>query len=324
MKATRAQLVAGFLCVYIVWGSTYLAIRYGVATIPPFIMSGIRFMAAGSALYGWSRFRGGAKPDREQWKNAFIIGALLLLVGNGAVSWAEQRVSSSMTSLLVATVPLWLVLAELYNGRRPKLLQWVGVAVGLIGVALLVMPSGTVTGAPTGAVTATASNVATRAASSVSPTGAIVLMIGSLSWTVGSLFARTARLASPPSMASGMQMLSGGVLMLLLSVVSGEWSAFHANAVTATSIFALLYLVVFGSIVGFSTYMWLLSVASPAAVGTYAYVNPVVAVLLGVVVGGEMLPPSAGLAMLVIIGSVALVSLAPYLRRRESPEADST
>ena len=301
-------MALGFLCVYVVWGSTYLAIRYSVATIPPFIMSGVRFMIAGSTLYGWSRLRGGAKPDREQWKNALIIGAMLLLVGNGAVSWAEQRVSSGMTSLLVATVPLWLVLAEIYNGRRPKWLQWVGVAAGLIGVALLVKPSG----------------AAGNATAVVSPAGAAVLMIGSLSWTIGSLFARTARLATPASMASGMQMLSGGVLMLLLSVATGEWTDFHLGAVTSTSMFSLLYLVVFGSIIGFSTYMWLLSVASPAAVGTYAYVNPVVAVLLGVIIGGERLPASAGLAMLVIVGSVALVSLAPYLRRKESPASSVT
>src|ERR1700712_1855980 len=128
MKATRMQLALGFLCIYVVWGSTYLAIRFAVSTIPPFIMGGVRFIIAGSLLYSWSRLRGAAKPTREHWKNAFIIGFLLLLIGNGAVAWAEQRVSSGLTSLLVATMPLWLVLAELYNRRRPQLLQWVGVA----------------------------------------------------------------------------------------------------------------------------------------------------------------------------------------------------
>lgn len=298
MKASRLQLALGFFCIYVVWGSTYLGIRVGIETIPPFLMAGTRFLIAGGALYAWSRWRGAAKPDLEQWKNAGIIGALLLMVGNGAVSWAEQRVDSGMASLLVATVPLWIVLAEFIKGKRPALLQWIGVGIGLVGVGILVMPSGGA-GAP-----------------SVDPYGAGVLMIGSLSWTIGSLFSRTARLATPASLASGMQMLSGGVLMMAISIISGELLTFHPSQVSGASVFAWLYLIVFGSIIGFSTYMWLLSVASPAAVGTYAYVNPVVAVLLGVVVAGEKLPASATLAMLIITGSVALVSLAPYIKKK--------
>lgn len=297
MKPTRLQLVLGFLCIYILWGSTYLAIRYGVATIPPFLMGGIRFLIAGTFLYGWSRFRGGAKPDRHHWKNAAIIGTLLLVVGNGAVSWASQRVDSGMTSLLVATVPLWLVLAEVFQGRRPALLEWLGVGIGLVGVSILVMPSGD------------------GLTPSVDRAGAAVLMIGSLSWTIGSLFSRTARLATPASMASGMQMLCGGVFMMAVSVLKGEWSNFQLSSVSRVSILALFYLIVFGSIIGFSTYMWLLKVARPAAVGTYAYVNPLVAVLLGVMVAGEKLPPSATLAMVVILASVVLVSLSPSAKK---------
>ena len=293
MKPTRLQLVLGFLCIYILWGSTYLAIRYGVATIPPFLMGGVRFLIAGTLLYGWSRFRGGARPDRHHWKNAAIIGTLLLVVGNGAVSWAEQRVDSGMTSLLVATVPLWLVLAEVFQGRRPAWLQWLGVAVGLVGVAVLVVP-----------------NSETPSAS-VDRGGAAVLMIGSLSWTVGSLFSRTARLAAPASMASGMQMLCGGAFMMTVSFLRGEWATVQLSAISGKSILALFYLIVFGSIIGFSTYMWLMKVARPAAVGTYAYVNPLVAVLLGVMVAGEKLPPSATLAMVLILASVVLVSLSP-------------
>ncbi|MBC8087062.1 MAG: drug/metabolite exporter YedA [Phycisphaerae bacterium] len=301
MKATRLQLLLGFLVIYVVWGSTYLGIRVGIATIPPFLMAGTRFLIAGGILYAWSRLRGGAKPDLEQWKNAGIIGALLLMVGNGAVSWAEQRVDSGMTSLLVATVPLWIVLAEVVRGKRPALLQWIGVGVGLVGVGLLVKPS------------------SDASVASVDPYGAAVLMVGSLSWTIGSLFSRTARLATPASMASGMQMICGGVLMMAISVITGELASFDPAKVTTASILAWLYLIVFGSIIGFSTYMWLLTVASPAAVGTYAYVNPVVAVLLGVMVAGETLPPLATIAMVIITGSVALVSLAPYLKRAAKP-----
>lgn len=305
MKATRWQLLLGFLCIYVLWGSTYLAIRLGVATIPPFLMGGVRFIIAGSLLFGWSRWRGAAAPDREQWKNAVIVGTLLLVIGNGAVAWAEQRVDSGVASLLVATVPLWIVLGEMVQGRRPELLQWIGVAVGLGGVAILVMPSGNATVEP------------------IDRTGAAVLMCGSLSWTVGSLFSRTARLATPSSLASGMQMLCAGVLMSLISVISGEWSRVDLCAISTSSILALGYLIVFGSIIGFSTYMWLLSVARPAAVGTYAYVNPLVAVFLGVVIAGEKLPASATLAMIVIVTSVALVSLAPYLKKRSVPPSEA-
>lgn len=287
--ATRWQLVAGFLVIYLVWGSTYLAIRWGVATIPPFGMGAARFLLAGVSLFVWCRVRGAEKPTKAQWKASAIIGAMLLFVGNGAVSWASQRVSSGLTSVLVATVPLWLVLCELWQGIRPDVVKVIGVLIGLGGVAMLVMP--------TGGATAT-----------VDPLGAVVLAIGSLSWTIGSLYSRSARQAPSPALAIAMQMLVGGSLLLLLSLVVGEWSTMpHVSLRSAAS---LLYLIVFGSLIGFSTYMWLLRVASPAAVGTYAYVNPAVAVLLGVVLGGERLPAQAVAAMSVIIGGVAMVSLA--------------
>ncbi len=293
--ATQWQLVTGFLVVYLVWGSTYLAIHWGVETIPPFGMGAVRFLFAGSMLYGWSRFRGAKKPTVSQWKTSAIIGALLLFVGNGAVSWASQRVSSGLTSVLVATVPLWLVLCELWQGKRPDLLKVIGVLIGLAGVALLVMP--------TGAATAT-----------VDPVGAVVLALGSLSWTIGSLYSRTARQSASPALAIAMQMLVGGSLLLTLSLALGEWTPeLHVSARSAAS---LLYLIVFGSLIGFSTYMWLLKVASPAAVGTYAYVNPAVAVLLGVLLAGERLPARAVAAMAVILGGVAMVSIAGGGARR--------
>jgi drug/metabolite transporter (DMT)-like permease len=295
--ATRLQLILGFACIYIVWGSTYLAISWGVATIPPFLMGAVRFVIAGGALYAWSRLRGASAPTSKEWRNAAIVGALLLLVGNGAVSWASKRVDSGVVSLLVATVPLWLVICEMAQGKRPRVAQLFGVAIGLVGVGLLVLP--TEDGAERGAI---------------DPIGAIVLSLGSLSWTIGSLFSRKAAFARPASLASGMQMLAGGAMLLGLSYVSGEFGRFEMTQVTWQSILSLLYLVVFGSLIGFSTYMWLLKVASPTAVGTYAYVNPLVAVLLGVLLGGERLPAQAFLAMVVIIGGVAMVSLAPQLR----------
>ena len=304
-RTTRSKLVLGFLCVYIVWGSTYLAIRWGVETIPPFAMGAMRFLVAGGSMYAYCRVRGAARPTLLEWRNAAIIGALLLFFGNGAVSWAEQRVSSGMASLIVATVPLWLVLCEGVMGKRPSLLKWVGVVLGLVGVGLLVLPKdGNLSHSP------------------VDPAGAAVLALGSLTWTIGSLFSRSAVLAKPPAMAISMQMMSGGVLLSVLALVTGQFSQLATHHVTALSIASLLYLIVFGSLVGFSTYMWLLRVASPTAVGTYAYVNPVVAVLLGVLFAGEKLPPQAILATLVIVGGVALVSLSGQFRRR-SPRAVS-
>jgi drug/metabolite transporter (DMT)-like permease len=300
-RTTTARLILGFLVIYVVWGSTYLAIRWGVETIPPFIMGATRFLIAGSLMYAYSRFRGAQKPTMGEWRNSAIVGTLLLFVGNGAVSWAEQRVSSGMTSLLVATVPLWLVLCEVVQGQRPGLAKWAGVALGLVGVGLLVLPAD-----------------GKLSSAAVEPAGAVVLAMGSLSWTIGSLYSRTAALAKPASLAIAMQMLVGGTMLLVLSLVSGELSSLHREAISMTSLYSLLYLIVFGSLIGFSTYMWLLTVASPTAVGTYAYVNPVVAVLLGVLFAGERIPAQAFLAMLVIVSGVAMVSLGGQLGRQKS------
>ena len=295
VAATTWQLVCGFLIIYVVWGSTYLAIHWGVETIPPFGMGAVRFLAAGSMLYAWCRFRGAKKPTKSQWKASAVVGTMLLFVGNGAVSWASQRVPSGLTSVIVATVPLWLVLCELWQGKRPDLIKVIGVLIGLAGVALLVMPTGTAT-------------------ATVDPVGAGVLALGSLSWTIGSLYSRTARQAESPALAIAMQMLVGGSLLLTLSLALGEWTPdLH---VTLRSAASLLYLIVFGSLIGFSTYMWLLKVASPTAVGTYAYVNPAVAVLLGVLLAGERLPAQAVAAMTVILGGVAMVSIAGGGARR--------
>ena len=294
--ATRAQLLLGFAIIYVVWGSTYLAIRFGLETIPPFFMGGTRFLIAGSVMYAWARMRGAAKPTAIEWRGSAIVGFMLLFVGNGAVSWSEQHVSSGMTSLLVATVPLWLVICEWLQGQHPHVTKLLGVAIGLAGVGLLVLPG-------------------SKGGSVIDPIGAAVLTMSSLSWTIGSLYARTARLAKPATLAIGMQMLVGGAMLMVLSAATGEIGEVAGTGISMRSGLALLYLIVFGSLIGFSTYMWLLRVASPTAVGTYAYVNPVVAVLLGVLLAGETLPTQAVLAMLVIVGGVVLASLGPGLVR---------
>ncbi|MCA0375671.1 MAG: EamA family transporter [Gemmatimonadetes bacterium] len=311
----RWRLVGGFFIIWVVWGSTYLAIKWAVQTIPPFTMGALRFLTAGALLYGWSRWRGAPRPTAQNWRASALIGALLLFIGNAAVSWSSQRVSSGVVSVIIATVPLFLVLCEAWQGKRPRLAQLAGVGIGLAGVALLVLP----------AHGAGAAGTSSRAA--IDPIAAAVLASGALAWTIGSLYSRTAPQAKPASLAIGMQMLTGGVLLSLASLATGEWHQLLAHDVTMRSAASLLYLIVFGSLIGFSTYMWLLTVASPAAVGTYAYVNPVIAVLLGVVLGGERLPPTALLAMSVIVGGVALVSLAARVaptrpRPPESPAAD--
>ena len=296
--ATRGQLALGFAVIYVVWGSTYLAIRFGLESIPPFLLGGVRFLVAGTAMYLWARLRGAPKPTALEWRSSAIVGFLLLFIGNGAVSWSEQRVSSGMASLLVATVPLWLVLCEWAQGQAPAVTKLIGVAIGLAGVGLLVLPAA-------GDAVGTA----------VDPVGAGALMLSALSWTVGSLYARGAKMARPASLAIAMQMLVGGVMLLALAGATGQVGTVMRAGVTTGSALALLYLIVFGSIIGFTTYMWLLRVASPTAVGTYAYVNPIVAVLLGVLLAGEHLPSQALLATLVIVGGVAMVSLAPHFAR---------
>jgi drug/metabolite transporter (DMT)-like permease len=290
----RWQLFGGFLIIYVVWGSTYLAIKWAVETIPPFSLGAMRFLLAGGALYAWSRWRGAPKPTAENWRASAVVGVLLLFVANGGVSWASQRVSSGIESVLVATVPLWLVVSEAWMGKRPQLAQLLGVVIGLVGVGLLVMPAHGAAGARTTAV---------------DPIGALVLVLGSLSWTVGSLYSRTAPQSRSASLAISMQMLVGGACLTLFAAVTGNWSQLAAGHVTVQSWLALGYLITFGSLIGFSTYMWLLTVASPAAVGTYAYVNPLVAVLLGVWLGGERLPSTAFLAMGIIVGGVAMVNV---------------
>lgn len=290
----RWQLIGGFLIIYVVWGSTYLAIKWAVETIPPFSLGAMRFLIAGGALYAWSRWRGAPKPTLANWRASGLIGVLLLFLANGGVSWASKRVSSGIASVLVATVPLWLVLSEAWMGKRPQLAQVLGVLIGLVGVGLLVMPTHGAAGARTMAV---------------DPTGALVLVFGSLSWTIGSLYSRTAPQSKSASLAISMQMLVGGACLTLLAAATGSWTQLASGHVTPQSWLALGYLITFGSLIGFSTYMWLLTVASPAAVGTYAYVNPLVAVLLGVWLGGERLPSTAFLAMGIIVGGVAMVNI---------------
>lgn len=297
---SRWLVIAAFAAVYLVWGSTYLAILFAIETLPPFWMAAARFLTAGALLYAWARWRGEPTPRPVHWRSATIVGLLLLLGGNGGVVWAEQRVPSGLAALLVATVPLWMVLLDGAGRgwRRPPGRLLFGVAVGLAGVALLVGPGEFAGGG------------------GADPAGALVLIVASLSWTLGSLYSRRAELPASPLLGTAMQMLGGGVGLAIAGLVAGEGSRLDLAAASARSLWALGYLVVFGSLVGFTAYIWLLRVSTPALVSTYAYVNPVVAVLLGWAFAGEALTPRTLLAAGVIVGAVVLITT---VRSRPAP-----
>ena len=292
--ASRAQITAAFASIYLVWGSTYLAIRFAIETIPPFVMGGIRFIVSGALLYAWSRYRGTAAPTRTHWRNAVIAGGFLLLGGNGAVIWAEQFVPSGLTALLVSILPFWLVIIEWVRPprRRPSGAILFGLIVGFIGIVVLVGPTG----------------FGGRGA--VNPAGALVLIFGSLSWAIGSFWSRDAELPTSGLMTTGMEMLGGGVLLLVVALLSGEFSRFDVRHISGASTTGLVYLITFGSLIGFTSYIWLLDKVSPARLGTYAYVNPIVAVLLGWAIAGEKLTVRTGVAAAIVICGVALITTA--------------
>lgn len=292
--ASRVHLVAAFAAVYLIWGSTYLAIRFAIETMPPFLMAAARFLVAGSLVYLWARLHSRERPDRRHWFAAAVVGGLLLLGGNGGVTWAEQRVASGLAALLVATEPLWIVLLDWVRprGTAPRPAEVVGLLLGFGGVVLLVGP------------------VDSGGGPLVDPLGAAVVVLAALSWAAGSLYSRGAPAPRTPMLGTGMQMLAGGVLLLLVGTAWGEWGGFDPGAVSLKSGLALVYLIVFGAIVGLSAYLWILKHASTAMASTYAYVNPVVAVFLGWSLAGEPLNARVAAAMAVIVLAVLLISLA--------------
>ena len=294
--ASTRNLLLAFAAVYLVWGSTYLAIRFGVETIPPFILGGMRFLVAGLILVAVSRMRGAAAPTPAEWKSATISGVFMVVGGNGLVCWAELYVPSGLTALLVATVPLWLVaIARMGPDReRARPLEVAGLALGLVGVVVLVGGSG----AEIGVGGATSNQVLM---------GALAIIAASLSWAVGSMYNRRAALPSPPLYGTGLTMAAGGAALLLIALAVGEFGRFSPANVSVRSWVSLLYLTLFGSIVAFSAYMWLLRNVRPAAAGTYAYVNPVVALFLGWWLAAEAFTPPMLVGTAVIVAAVVLV-----------------
>ena len=300
--ALRFKIVAAFAAVYVIWGSTYLAIRYAIQTMPPLLMAAARFLVAGSILYGWSVRQGARARAGADWRRAFIMGGLLLFGGNGAVVIAEQWVPSGLTALLIATVPLWVaVLGWLQpGGRRPSFQVSVGIIIGLAGVAMLIGIGNL------------------RGAGTVDPAGAVILIVASLSWAAGTLYGRNAQFAESPIQASGMQMIGGGVLLLIAALIRNEAAHFDPRQISATSVVALIYLAIFGAIIAFTAYSWLLKHTTPSRAATYAYVNPAIAVLLGWAIAGEPLTARIVTAMCVIVAAVMVITLAPAPPERPS------
>jgi drug/metabolite transporter (DMT)-like permease len=306
----RWRIVIAFAAVYIIWGSTYLAIRFAIETIPPFMMGGARFLIAGGALYAVLRWRGVAAPSRRQWRSTLIAGGLLLFGGNGGVIVAEQLVPSSLAALVVATVPLWMVLLNWKWGDRvrPTIGVAAGVGLGVIGIGLIAAPGSTT--------------------EAINPLGMVILILAALSWSIGSLYSRRAAMPSNALLATAMEMLMGGGLMLVAGLVLGQGSQIRLENVTLLSVASLGYLVVFGSLLGFTAYVWLLKVTTPVKVSTYAFVNPVVAVFLGWVLADEALSARTLIAAAIIIGAVVLITLnqgqTPRTRPTVMAHLDST
>ncbi len=290
MPTTTPRLIAAFAAVYLIWGSTYLAILFAIETIPPFFMAAVRFLAAGLVLYIWQRSRGTPRPEPVHWRTAFIVGGLLLVGGNGGVVWAEQFVPSGLAALLVATEPLWIVLLVWILGKEQLTGRVVlGLLMGFAGVAFLVGPAHFAGG------------------DRVAPVGALVLILAAFFWAMGSLYSREAPQPNSQPLASAITMLAGGLLMLGVSGITGEFARVDIAAVSVKSAVALLYLTVFGSLVAFSAFLWLMKATTPARASTYAYVNPVVAVILGWLLAAESLTPRVMIAATIVVSAVALI-----------------
>ena len=289
--AIQLRLLLAFASIYFIWGSTFLAIRYAIAELPPFTMAGIRFVSAGAILYLWRRMAHAERPSWDQWPGALAVGALLFMGGNGAVVWSEQHVASGMTALMLGVIPFWMVLLDAARRGGAPLTARVlcGLALGVAGIVLLLEPSRLLGGGQ------------------VDPAGAVVLICGGFCWASGSLVSRHLRQPASPGLAAGMQMLTGGLVLLAVGALSGESSRIDPAGFTPRGILALAYLVLAGSVVSFTAYTWLMAVSTPARVATYAYVNPLVAVLLGWVLAGEPLTPRTMLATVVIVAAVVII-----------------
>ena len=304
----KVKVWSALLAIYIVWGSTYLSIRFAVETIPPFLMAGTRFLVAGLILYVWRRLAGDPSPTPRQWRSAVIVGLLLLLGGNGLVSWAEQHVASGIAALMIASVPLWMALIDTLRPRGiiPDRRIVLGLLVGFGGLALLVTSSKSVS-----------------ASEGINPLGIGSLLLASLLWSIGSVYSRDADMPESSLLGTGIEMFGGAAGLFLVGTFAGEWRALHLAAITSRSLLGLAYLITFGSLIGFVSYAWLLRNAPLSLVSTYAYVNPVVAIFVGAWLGNELINGRIIIAALVIIGSVVVINMSKQAKVIQEEETAS-
>jgi drug/metabolite transporter (DMT)-like permease len=285
------KTLLAFAIIYFVWGSTFLAIRVGVREVPPFLLAGMRFLAAGIILYTWMRLTGDASPTLREWRSAMLLAVLIFVFDYGLLFWAERRVPSGVAAVMMATIPVFMTLAEIIflGTQRLSLRLAVALLVGIGGVAVLVSHAGFGEGP-------------------IDTAGAAALVVAAVSWSVASVLTRSLTLPASKSMSSAAQMLAGGVLLTLAAAAMGEFKGFHPQTVSRNGWFSLAYLIVAGSIVAFTAYVWLIHHESPTKVGTYAYVNPVVAIALGYFFGGEPVGPRTLLGTLLVLVSVVVIT----------------
>lgn len=295
------KVLLAFAVIYFVWGSTFLAIRVGVREVPPFLLASMRFLVAGLALYLWLRANGTPSPTKHEWGSATLLAILIFVLDYGLLFWAEQKVPSGIAAVMMATIPAFMAVADILILKSQRLSGKLalGLIGGIAGVAVLVSHSANFGDAP------------------IDPIGATALMISSISWSIASALTRKLPLPATKAMSSGAQMLAGGVLLMITAGALGEFRGFHLQAVSAKAWLSLAYLIVAGSIVGFTAYVWLLHHESPTKVGTYAYVNPIVAVIVGYLLGGESIGPRTILGTLLVLASILVITITP--KKKSAP-----
>ena len=293
------KLLLAFAIIYLVWGSTYLAIRIGVREIPPFLMAGLRFTIAGLGMWAWLRVSGTPSPTPREWRDATVLGTLMFLIDYACLFWAEQRVPSGIAAVILAMIPVCITLLEItfLRTQRLTLRLAIGLAIGIIGVVVLMNPSASLGEAP------------------LDRRGVIALLVSCCGWSVGTIVTKRLTLPASKPMSAAAQMLSGGVQLLALAAIAGEFTHFRAQDISSGAWLSLVYLIIAGSIIGFTAYVWLLHYESPTKVGTYAYVNPVVAVILGATLGGETMGRRTILGTALILISVAAITT---MKRKQS------
>lgn len=295
-SAYRIKFLSAYIAICLIWGSTFLAIRFALASFPPFLMAGVRFAIAGAILFAVAKLQGVEMPTRKHWQSALVTGFLLILVFNGGLVLAVGRIHSSIVAVLSTTIPVWMVLIEWVRpgGTRPNAGTIAGLCLGLLGITVLVQPWNYLQSA-FGAATTDA-------------IGVLISIIAMLGWSLGSIFARSLTLPSSPFMTTAIQMLLGSVMLTGIGTFMGEWARFDAARVTSSALIALLFLIVFGSIVAYSSYMWLLRNGSPALVSTYTYINPIVAIILGSALAGEPVTSLLMVALVCILAAIYFIA----------------